>query len=920
MDDIIGEFIAETQEGLTELDTALINLESNPEDRPLLDKIFRTLHTIKGTCGFLGLMRLEKVAHIAETLLDGFRQGERVATPADIALILKAFDHIRELMEALEATGQEPQGDDSALIGAIQAAIDGVAASDAAPEKTEAQTDVPAAEMPPEWGEVADDPFADIFAQTEVLPENIVADEASPVEADPVETGQVETDQVETGPVEASPAANSSAAKPPVADNKPALKPAAGKPAKEDAHGAAETANQFLRVSVGTLEKMLTLVSELVLARNQIVQDDRARKTTGSAPVQRLSTIVSDLQDCVMQARMQPIGNAWTKFPRIIHDIAREQQKKIHLEMIGEEVEIDRQVLELIKDPLMHMVRNSADHGIELPQERLLAGKPETGTVTLSAAHESGYIVITIADDGKGISPARIRAKALEKGLATAEYLDAMADRQVLSFIFAPGFSTAEKVTAISGRGVGMDVVRTNIQRIGGTVDLDSIEGRGSTFKIRIPLTLAIISALIVEQDEQRYAVPQIAVQELIRISADTQEQIEQIAGQEVLRLRGQLLPLVDLCGLLNKTPCDLSQSSPKRNVVVINAGDTRYGIVVKHVLGTEEIVVKPMASILRHISIFSGNTILGDGQVIMILDPSGVAGAAHIANAQRAHENDAISRAVKENLSSMLLFSAENDTPKAVPAFLISRIENFERAKIEYVAGKPVIQYGGHLIALHSLGEVPDRDVIKTLIFSNDSSGVTFGVMTENVRDIVSVDLQIDHNGARPGFIGSAIIAGQATEIVDINYFAGEEGWKVAEPTDDILYSRDYRPRILLVDDSAFFRYMLQPFLNMAGYDVTVTSGPKGALALCDNGYDFDMIISDIEMEEMDGLTFAETVKNQTRWRNIPMVALSSRATPQDREKGFSKGFSAYVAKSDRGALLSTLKSVFDDAMNKGA
>ncbi len=856
MDDIIAEFITETQEGLNELDTALINLESNPEDRPLLDKIFRMLHTIKGTCGFLGLSRLEKTAHIAETLLDGFRQGERKATPHDIALILSAFDHIRVLIAAIESTGSEPEGDDSALIASIQAAIDADASVAPAPSIADRHDD-----------DAAPSALPAIMAQPEME------------------------------------------------DAVPAVFPAN---AVSAASAPSESASQFLRVSVGTLEKMLTLVSELVLARNQIVQSDRQKENSGSAPVQRLSSVVSDLQDCVMQARMQPIGNAWTKFPRIIHDISREQQKKIHLEMIGEDVEIDRQVLELIKDPLMHMVRNSADHGIERPADRLAVGKPETGTVTLSAAHESGYIVITIKDDGKGMAPARIRAKALERGLATAEQLEAMPDRQVLSFIFAAGFSTAETVTAISGRGVGMDVVRTNIEKIGGTVDLESEEGRGSCFKIRIPLTLAIISALLVEDGAQRYALPQIAVQELIRIATDAPEQIEIVGGQAVMRLRGNLLPLVSLHDLLKMDAPDECPSQ-KKYVIVTNAGDTRFGIIVSKVLETEEIVVKPMASILRQIPIFAGNTILGDGQVIMILDPSGIASAAHIANAQRADDTaTAVLATAQKSLSSMLLFRAENDTPKAVPAFLISRIEDFKRSAIEHVAGKPVIQYNGHLMPLHSIGAIPDRDVIKTLVFSNDNSGATFGIMTDEIHDIVGIDLHIESNGARTGFIGSAIIAGQATEILDINYFSGEEGWKISDPSDQITYGNEPRRRILLVDDSAFFRYMLQPFLNMAGYDVTVTSGPKGAFSLCDNGLDFDLIISDIEMEEMDGLTFAETVKNQTRWRHIPMVALSSRDTPQDREKGFSKGFSAYVAKSDRSALLSTLKNVFDDA--KGA
>lgn len=835
MDEFINEFIVETQEGLTTLDTALVTLSEQPDDKALLDKIFRILHTIKGTCGFLGLSRLEKVAHIAETFLDKFRKGERVASPDDVGLILNAMDHIRFLVDAIAAQGAEPDGDDSALIASIQAAIDGTGAP------------------PAEDGE----------------PKNIPAT------------------------IEQTP-------------------PAPSAPGS----GGGDQSSQFLRVHVDTLEEMLAMVSELVLTRNQMGQIIRAQTNDVlESSLQRLDGAVTDLQDVVMKARMQPIGGAWAKFPRIIHDISRETGKSIKLNMHGEDTEIDRQVLEFIKDPLLHMVRNSADHGIESPADRRAAGKNETGTVSLSARHERGYIVIEIRDDGKGLSPDKIRQTALARGVATEEQLAAQSDKQVLSYIFAPGFSTAEKVTAISGRGVGMDVVRTNIEKIGGTIDLESVLGQWSCFTIRIPLTLAIISALLVETGAQRYAVPQLAVQELIRIGQDTAEKIEMAGGFPVLRLREYLLPLVNLGGFLDGG--DPTRVPETCHIVIVHAGATRFGMIVDAVPGTEEIVVKPLPTALRDLTIFAGNTILGDGRVIMILDPAGIAAQAHISGRDMGSAasgmDSALNVADTDDHTALLIFRAQDSTPKAVPAFLVTRIVEFARSDLEKSGDQSVVQYQGRLMEMHKLGdEIPEGDIIKTLIFSDEGTQKIFGVMIDAVEDIISTNVEIEETGRRPGYLGSAIINGRTTDILDINHFTGEDDWLPADVSVSNMRSHERR-RVLLVDDSAFFRHMLQPLLNLAGYTVTVAPGPISALALCDRGMDFDMIVSDIEMEEMDGLTFAEKVKGETRWKDIPMVALSSHATPQDKEKGYNKGFSAYVSKADRDALLTTLRDVFE-------
>ena len=421
-------------------------------------------------------------------------------------------------------------------------------------------------------------------------------------------------------------------------------------------------ANQSIRVNVDTLEHLMTMVSELVLTRNQLLEISRRNEDTEfKVPLQRLSNVTAELQEGVMKTRMQPIGNAWQKLPRIVRDLSSELHKQIELEMHGADTELDRQVLDLIKDPLTHMVRNSADHGLETPAERAAAGKPEQGTIRLSAYHEGGHIIICIADNGRGLNTERIKAKAVANGLVSEAELEKMTEAQIHKFIFAPGFSTAAAVTSVSGRGVGMDVVRTNIDQIGGTIDIKSVAGEGSSVTIKIPLTLAIVSALIVEAGGDRFAIPQLSVVELVRARANSEHRIERIKDTAVLRLRNKLLPLMHLKKLLKID--DGSSSDPENGfIVVTQVGSQTFGIVVDGVFHTEEIVVKPMSTKLRHIDMFSGNTILGDGAVIMIIDPNGIAkalGASGSASHEIADENAAMRANAAEQLTSLLVFRA---------------------------------------------------------------------------------------------------------------------------------------------------------------------------------------------------------------------------------------------------------------------
>ena len=708
MDDLLREFLTETNESLDTVDNHLVRFEQDPNNAKILDNIFRLVHTIKGTCGFLGLPLLEALAHAAETLMGKFRDGMPVTGPA-VTLILVTIDRIKDILRTLESTQTEPDGSDSDLIDKLHEMAEGTAAAEPAPVVQELLPQMLMRELRP--GEVTLDELERAFRETEI-------EVADPAPVAPVAPVAVKA-----------------------ADPTPA--PVAAKPAKKsvvelDMPEGDRVANQSIRVNVDTLEHLMTMVSELVLTRNQLLEISRRNEDTEfKVPLQRLSNVTAELQDGVMKTRMQPIGNAWQKLPRIVRDLSGELGKQIDLEMHGADTELDRQVLDLIKDPLTHMVRNSADHGLEMPADRVKAGKPEQGTIRLSAYHEGGHIVICIADNGRGLDTDRIKAKAVANGLATEAEIEKMTESQIHKFIFAPGFSTAAAVTSVSGRGVGMDVVRTNIDQIGGAIDIKSVAGQGSSVTIKIPLTLAIVSALIVEAAGERFAIPQLAVVELVRARANSEHRIERIKDTPVLRLRNKLLPLMHLKKLLRID--DGSSSDPENGfIVVTQVGSQTFGIVVDGVFHTEEIVVKPMATKLRHIGMFSGNTILGDGAVIMIVDPNGIAqalGTSVSAQHEIASENQARGE-IAEQKTSLLVLRAGSAQPKAVPLALITRLEEIAAEKIELSNGRHLVQYRDQLLPLVQMDGVgiQSSGVQPILVFADD--GRAMGLVVDEIID----------------------------------------------------------------------------------------------------------------------------------------------------------------------------------------
>ena len=916
MDDLLREFLTETSESLDTVDNQLVRFEQEPNNAKILDNIFRLVHTIKGTCGFLGLPRLEALAHAAETLMGKFRDGMPVTGEA-VTLILTTIDRIKDLLAQLEANESEPEGEDRDLISELEAMVErgmaAMAAGEAAPPLVPA---APAA--PPAAPAVTQGSLIDQTLERPLRPGEVSLDELerafreTAIETPPAHEKAPEPKAAAPAP-KAEPAKVEAKAEPKAEAPKKAARAKAN--ADGEVHENDKVANQSIRVNVDTLEHLMTMVSELVLTRNQLLEIARRNEDTEfKVPLQRLSNVTAELQEGVMKTRMQPIGNAWQKLPRIVRDLATELGKQIELEMHGADTELDRQVLDLIKDPLTHMVRNSADHGLETMAERAASGKAEQGTIRLSAYHEGGHIIICIADNGRGLNTERIKTKAVANGLVTEAELEKMTEAQIHKFIFEPGFSTAAAVTSVSGRGVGMDVVRTNIDQIGGTIDIKSVAGEGTSVTIKIPLTLAIVSALIVEAGGDRFAIPKLSVVELVRARANSEHRIERIKDTAVLRLRNKLLPLMHLKKLLKID--DGSSTDPENGfIVVTQVGNQTFGIVVDCVFHTEEIVVKPMSTKLRHIDMFSGNTILGDGAVIMIIDPNGIAkalGAAGSASQAVADEHAAHHAVGGEQLTSLLVFRAGTAQPKAVPLALVTRLEEIAADKIEISNGRYMVQYRDQLMPLVQMEgvSVQTSGSQPILVFADETRAM--GLVVDEIIDIVEERLHIQVSGAKDGILGSAVIKGQATEVIDVGHFLpmAFADWFIRKE----MATEAQTQSVLLVDDSPFFRNMLAPVLKSAGYKVRTAASAIEGLATLRSGHTFDIVVTDIEMPEMNGFEFAEAIRSDQNLNQLPVIAVSSLVSPAAIERGRQAGLYDYIAKFDRPGLIAALKEQIEE------
>ncbi|WP_026190435.1 hybrid sensor histidine kinase/response regulator [Methylobacterium sp. WSM2598] len=934
MDDLLREFLTETGEHLDTVDLELVRFEQDPNNQTILRNIFRLVHTIKGTCGFLGLPRLEALAHAAETLMGKFRDGMGVTSEA-VTLILQTLDRIKVIVAELERTAAEPVGADEDLIGALERMAEGEAAPAPAP--------APPPPVPMTTGSLVSQTLERALKPDEVSLDDLErafrdtpGPEASPA---PMTTGSLVPQTLERAlkPGEVSlddlerafrdtpgpSAAPAKAVSAPKAAPAPAEAPRAD--AAPETDGAAINKVQTIRVNVDTLEHLMTMVSELVLTRNQLLEIARRQEDNSyKVPLQRLSNVTAELQEGVMKTRMQPIGSAWQKLPRVVRDLSSELGKKIDLVMQGAETELDRQVLEVIKDPLTHMVRNSADHGIESALERKAAGKPEKGTIRLNAFHEGGTITIEISDDGKGLDLATIRRKAVERGIATEAEVERMTDAQVAKFIFHAGFSTAKAVTSVSGRGVGMDVVKTNIELIGGTVDIRTQFGQGTTFTIKIPLTLAIVAALIVSARDHRFAIPQVSVLELVRVQPGSDHQVERINGSPVLRLRDRLLPIVPIAAMLGLDKDPTTASSDEGFVVVSQVGRQRFGILVDGVFHTEEIVVKPMSTKLRHIPLFSGNTILGDGAVVLIIDPNGVArmvgsGTATGQPAEADAEAEEAAASADQTVT-LLVFKGGGDALKAVPLSLVTRLEEVDGAKVEWVGGRPLIQYRGRLMPLVPVDpdQVLRREGAQALVVFSDGER-SMGLAVDEIVDIVDEVLDVELTADRSDLIGSAVVRGRATEIVNIAHYLplAHDDWARAPRRKEEQAPR----RLLLVDDSAFFREMLTPVLKAAGYRVIPAASAEEALTVLTGETPIDVVVADLEMPGRSGFDLIEQMRRTgPRLAEMPVIALASSVAPEGIERARALGIADFVAKFDRSGLVAALNEITAPSLDAAA
>ncbi len=734
-DDILKEFLIESYENLDHLDREFVALELDPSARDRIAAIFRTIHTIKGTAGFLGLPKLEALTHAGESLLSLLRDGNLLLTPASTSALLAMADGVRAMLASIETAGNEGPEAYAHVIALLAAFCEG-----------KKGTEPPA----PLLGQ--------ILVETHKIDQAELDAALEQQKREPKKLGEILIARNSVTPQAVAEALH----------------------AQSEAHVAPHDTS--IRVDVGLLDKLMNLVGELVLARNQILQFGAQRKDAAFVGTsQRLNLITTELQEGVMRTRMQPIASVWDKLPRVVRDLSLSCGKQVRLEVQGKETELDRTIIEAIKDPLTHIVRNSIDHGIETSEVRVAKGKPAAGTLHLRAFHEGGRVNIEISDDGAGIDPEKVKRKAIERGLVTADRASHMGDRELLRFIFMPGFSTADRVTNVSGRGVGMDVVRTNIEKIGGTVEVQSNVGRGTTLKIKIPLTLAIIPALVVGSRGERFAIPQVSLLELVRLEGEqARAGVENIHGAPVYRLRGKLLPLVylaDVLALGGEPPADGSI-----NIVVVRADDRQFGLVVDSVNDTEEIVVKPVGKELKSLSTFAGATIMGDGKVALILDVMGIAQRANVISEVRDRN---LSQAAKEGhgaeaeKQALLLFRVDAQSRMAIPLSLVARLEEFPHERLERAGMHDVVQYRGEILPLIDLramlgrgadsAAAADADAPLQVVVSTDR-GRTVGLVVDQILDIVEENITVKRRSGMRGILGAAVIQGRVTDLLDVH------------------------------------------------------------------------------------------------------------------------------------------------------
>lgn len=1014
-------FIQEAKEHLESLEPDLLSLEGNSDNGEVINRIFRSVHSIKGTSGFVGLSNITRMSHAMENLMSLVREGALKPNKPMIDALLAGFDKLRTMVENVADSGNVSIQDETARLEQIihaPAAETGISAHESVQPKGEVpemlrdfsmlnvglfreairmgrrfylariylEKDVKERNKTPldffkaieSIGEFLDSHIdyssieglegsleqdllclflcstvleADLLAAALEVPEvQIFQMDDKPIrewlsmqpatDPVPIPSTPVLTPVQQTAPAPVAPAPVQAAAPapapvhheqvpPPQPQHQP--EPAAALPAvvphPESSAPATVTpekktlrqkSDDTIRVSVSLLDDLMNLAGEMVLGRNQLLRlaSQSAAQTDGmSSVLQNISIITSELQEKVMRTRLQPLGSLFGKFTRIIRDLSHQLGKEIELKTTGEEVELDKSILEALSDPLTHLIRNCADHGIETPAERESHGKPRVGIVRITASHVGGQVLIQIIDDGHGIDPDKLKRKAIEKSLIRPEEAEKMTDRQALNLIFLPGFSTAAVISDVSGRGVGMDVVKTNIEKLGGSVDVQSEVGKGSTMSLRLPLTLAIVPAMIIGVQGRRFAVPQVNLEEVVSLSGD--HRVESVRGSSVLRLRGRLLPLLDLREILQMPPVE-GTDDLVRCVLVLKADQDTFGLIVDELLDNEEIVVKPLSSYLQDAGCYSGATIMGDGRVALILDTTGIAaiGQLNFTEIQKNAKAEVDVLTANAESQSILLFKHSEKEIFALNLSMVSRIEKIKTSDIERVGPKEYLKYRSsslQLIRLHNYMSVstpgPDPEYLYVIVPKLVKKPM--GIIATRVVDAVQAAIELDEETIQGvGIIGSAVLNSHLTLFLDI--------YSLFEAVDPITYSAEKEQekvdlkskRILLAEDTPFFRAVeLQYLKEIVGYVDVATNGIEAWDKLNKNTY--DLLLTDVEMPGMNGFELTRKVRESEKLRDLPIVALTALSADRYVKIGREAGVDAYETKLDKPRLLETLDRI---------
>ncbi|HAK47261.1 MAG TPA: hybrid sensor histidine kinase/response regulator [Spirochaeta sp.] len=1020
-DETLLLYLEESREHLADIESSLLDIEEAGAniDEELVNKVFRAAHSIKGGAGFFNLVNIRTLGHKIENVLDMIRGHEMVPSPEIINILLLSFDKLRELVNSPEASNEED-------IGEFVESLINLTSETLPEEKKETVRNMVDINLPDgrtimqmtefDYNRTAannnyiylvefdlmhdlqsrgiapldfyrsligtgtiEDSVTDFEAvgtlddriinripvyflfSTIIKPKkvyNLFEVEESRITIIYSPEGTVAEPDVEPKPVE------SEQALPPEPPEVEKVHVAAPAPAEKKKIKAAKENTGSLRVKIALLERLMNLAGELVLSRNEleasIVREDLKAITNGG---QRVSQVTTELQEAIMLTRMQEIGSIFNKFPRVVRDMSRQLEKKMDLIITGKEVELDKTLIEGLNDPLTHMIRNAVDHGIELPDVRSRAGKNETGKIELKAYYEAGQVVIEITDDGKGIDGEIIASKAVSKGLISQSEIDTMSSKAKTDLIMLPGFSTAEKVTDVSGRGVGMDVVRTNLEQLGGIMDINSTAGKGSVFRIKLPLTLAIIPSLLVSTNRETFAIPQLNVEELIRIEpGEVKNRIERLGNTEILNLRGKLIPVVFLSEVLGIKSTyidsetgeesserrekaidrradneDLAESEYSRlrsgkdrrfhaesvlNIVIVSSGNTTYGILVDSLHETMEIVVKPLGRQLKKCKEYAGATIMGNGNVALILDVAGIANMLEMSSVagslEQKEAEQEIEKVSKEEKHAYLLFRSSEEEYCAMPLELVARVEQIEAARIEQIGGKRIIQYLGRGLPLVSLADVAGEqsvpeDNLAAIVFH--AFGRDIGLLAIRPVDFIEQEMVIDHTSLRQkGVMGSVIIDGRTTMIVDVHEIV-EAVYPDLVKNDETAPSAvktaggGKKPLILVAEDSAFFRKQVVKYFEEAGYKVL--SGEDGEVAwklLAESTQKVDLLVTDIEMPNLDGYGLVSRIRADSKYADLPIIAVTSLAGDENIEKGKAVGINDYQVKLDKDALLKSV------------